>query len=250
MSASDEIDSTHILPIPKVDQPYGGTSQNPAFFWNSSLPEDDVVCDSNLVHRNATYIKKPYSCCPLAIGISYETACRMHNTTENVQYWQNCTAQVAKEQSWGPEVVRPVCRPFTEELRLAMEERNDTANAGTCSALGMRAVYKKPPGDMVPPSDMVAQCCDKLQINNTDSPAASRGYYCKVKDDQFAKWNECITAHQGYPVCSNETDSANNQTDSAKTNGAAASAIGPIFGSWTGGGGGILVAAAALAALV
>lgn len=236
MPAPGPLDSTHLLPIPQVDQPYGGTPQNPTFFWNSSLPEDDIVCGVNDGDVSN-------SCCPYAIGIRTESSfgCRMHNTTDNMQWYQNCTKQLWDEAPGRPtEDVHLDCRPFTVILQRAMYDYPDVVE-GKCTVLGS--------GDMR--LDYLPKCCDKLGGRISEWSSHSRqsapspsdpanpsmtATSCTLMPVRHAQWKECVTSEHGYPVCRADASSA------------AVSSNRPNLSSWTVKG--LLVAAAVLAALV
>lgn len=230
--------STHLLPVPKVDQPYGGTQQHPTYYWNASLPEDDVVYGTGFANITR-------SCCPYAIGITtdYLNGCRMHNTTENEQWFQNCTKQIWQEAIGRPQDWRLSNSSFTRQLKITeyQESRQLGGRKGvvTCTTIGGGEPEVVKLG-------FVSRCCDKaggkqagLTWDGSEPrpPAAGANFVpfeCEVKNNQRAKWNECMAAEHAYSLCGRDTG--------------AGFAIGPIFGSWTGSG--FLIAAVALAALV
>lgn len=137
MPAPGPYNSPHILPVPAAQgTPYGGSEQQPVNFWNSSLPEDDVVCAVDFA--NVTD-----SCCPFAIGIRADNVqgCRMKNTTQNVAFFENCTRQTWGEVTNRPQDAVPFCVPFLDKVRnqeevTHVDQRGTKGDGLICGTVG------------------------------------------------------------------------------------------------------------------
>lgn len=104
------LESPHLLPLPPSNESYGGTAEQPAWFYNRSLSADDIVCGtSNWTIRRV--------CCPRSLGImngdwTAGANCRMHAREENAAYWMNCTHQLGQEHGAG--AVASACWPLQQ----------------------------------------------------------------------------------------------------------------------------------------
>lgn len=168
---SNSSGNPNILPMPLNNSSPVSTAPDiislDYYFWNQSLPADDVVCTADITENIAE------ACCPPAIGL-WSTAglgygaCRMRNTKANEEYHKNCTAQYALELnvSGTPEAVNATCTPFTTYLNVSWQERHDRlANAPTTNLHLDKGVESVPmcasvgdPGHW----NYTGQCCAKV----------------------------------------------------------------------------------------
>lgn len=241
MPAPGPYNSKNLPPIPQTNPPYGGSEQNPVYFWNASLPEDDIVC-------SVDYKNVSDSCCPFSFGIrdEFTTGCRMHNTTENTEWFRTCTKQIWGEVTARPQdaivncVSWPVKMRFTEDL-VRHSDAAPTPSEGRvdCTVLGY-----------VPDNlNYTARCCEQLggkpvgwtsaqDLENKPDEQKTITDMCSIEEAQAGKWNECMSAFDAYPLCHGSREG-----DSSKGDGSGAL---PAFtAGWS-----FLVVAAALAAVV
>lgn len=235
MPAPGPYNSKHLPPIPGTTPPYGGSEQAPVYFWNASLPADDIVCAVDF--KNVTD-----SCCPFAFGIRDDgtPGCRMGNATERIAWFTNCTKQTWGEVTGRPQDAVVTCVPMASKIESQTAYAQEATPPPPDGKLHCTTVGD--PGALGPKLDFTGQCCAKLggEVSGAGSSdrAAGAGSYtaqCTVDADLGAKWNECIQALHTYPFCKGE-----GQGGDAKSG-----ALRPALGA----GAGILVAAAALAAL-
>lgn len=184
------------VPVPASDIAYGGTPDNPVYFFNRSLGTEDMVCGTS----NWTAGR---SCCPLAIGIpdpARDAVCRFRNSTENSEYWRQCTEAVGG----GAFPIESRCWPFTDFLaymekytarQLGQMTMASGASNTSCSSVEDSKQW-----------NYTAICCEQVQgettgwsnVQGTDKWSALN---CLLDDtDQQSAFNSCITQNT-WAVC-------------------------------------------------
>lgn len=134
-------------------EPYGGTAEDPEYFYAAKLLDTDTVCGAS----DATVM---VSCCPRAIGVpspendDFGSNCRLHGDGDAVSAWfANCTAALAKEHAVAD--LQTQCWPWAEfrHARAAQTEAKldtmATEDEVYCAAIS-------PPG---PLNTATEQCC-------------------------------------------------------------------------------------------
>lgn len=134
-------------------EPYGGTEQDPAYFYAAKLLDTDTICGAS----DSTVV---VSCCPREIGVpspendDFGSNCRLRGDSEAVQSWfTNCTAALAKQHSVAN--LQTACWPWSEfrNARAAKTEAKldtmATENEVYCASIS-------PPNEL---NSATEQCC-------------------------------------------------------------------------------------------
>lgn len=224
MPAPGPYNSNSLPPIPQMNPPYGGNAERPTYFWNSSLSAEDVVCSVD--YKNVTD-----SCCPYAFGIrdDYTTGCRMHNTTENTEWFDKCTRQIWGDVTGRPQDADPRCVSWTEKMQFTRDGELQSATPKAAKGDVQCTTLGTDPG-----INFTQNCCGQVGGSLAQEKDGRGNSLCTIKNDLEAKWNECIAALHTYPLC--------HGGEGDKGNGSGAPRLQV--------GGSLLVVAAALAALV
>lgn len=184
------------VPVPTSDTPYGGTPDNPVFFYNRSLGADDIVCGTS----NWTAGR---SCCPASIGIldtGALTNCRFRNNSANEDYWKQCTAAVGG----GAFSIESRCWPFQDFLAY-ME------NYTAIDLRRMRSIEPIACASVGPSSqwNYTATCCEQARgrssqwraLRGTEDQWSATN--CLMTDsNQQSAFNSCISQYT-WAVCNN-----------------------------------------------
>lgn len=134
-------------------QPYGGTDQDPEYFYAAKLLDTDTVCGAS----DATVV---VSCCPRAIGVpspendDFGSNCRLHGDADALASWfSNCTTTLGKEHN--VQNLETACWPWSE-FRNARATKTEaeldvfaTEDEVYCAAIS-------PPNDL---NSATEQCC-------------------------------------------------------------------------------------------
>ena len=127
-SFNGQLTAPNLQPLPQHNDsdPYGGTTENPHWFWDKTLDSNDIVCGtSNWTIRQV--------CCPRSIGIpngdpNAGANCRLHATQENSQWWMNCTHEIAQANGGGD--VASACWPLEKYMESAADAKYADLNFG------------------------------------------------------------------------------------------------------------------------
>lgn len=196
--------SSFPVPVNDSEPHYGGTFNDPVFFYNNSIPDGDadMVCGTS----NWTAGR---SCCPLSIGIADPDSyiqCRMRNSSANEAYWMNCTQELGASESR--------CWPLHEFLAWRANDTQHELLWGTnasfwaCGAVGRTDRWR-----------YVDKCCGEAKgwtsyyqlvrgrsayKTQSQDPESYAAYDCVMSEsEQEAKFNSCMTQHT-WVVCQKE----------------------------------------------
>lgn len=184
------------IPVPAADAPYGGTVNEPVYFYNRTLGTDGIVCGTS----NWTAGR---SCCPRAIGIldtASLTNCRFRDTSGSRAYWDACTKAVGG----GAYPIESRCWPvqdfldYTQHHTAAELRRINSIEPIACGAIGPTAQW-----------NYTATCCEQARGRSSQWRAV-RGAEdqwsatdCLMADaNQQSVFNSCISQYT-WAVCNN-----------------------------------------------
>lgn len=202
---SDSSQNPNVLPIPYDDlDPI--ELRGEIYFWDTSLPWDnDVVCRTGLAN---TWLRPTRICCAPLIGTKGSQACRMHNTTENMRYFENCTMQYALEErpDATPQLLNLTCVSFqtfadiTRQQKLnkiayadrPSKDANTSAKFALCSTVGDPDRF-----------NYTSDCCKQLE---GETVGAIQGGYNAPMYCQSPKADEDNAFRDGFLTCLRDKD--------------------------------------------
>lgn len=208
-----QLTSPYLAPVPQTNDssPYGGTNEEPQWFWNKTLDSNDIVCGtSNWTIRRV--------CCPRSIGIPNgdEQAganCRLHATEENSAWWMNCTHELGRTS--GASEISSACWPLEQFMESAADAEYNDLDFGTekvtrCSSVAQASSRN----NYTMGNNYTDICCEQVQgepgaylsvLGGDDTVTTNRSKFmamdCNLKDQKdWTAFMKCMDQYT-WAVC-------------------------------------------------